>query len=190
MRSAARRAASVPDDPHEVGEATAEKHKSRQGFRADLLAGRILRECAAELAAPICRLAGRLLADGVWPDVWRSHWIFPLFKRGSPAQPGNYRGIHLTSMLSKVVERSVGLTSLPFLHVTNAFGINQWAFRPAHSCRDLTTLRVATWLLDAHNKKNTAMFLSDISGAFDRVDVNILLAKCRRAGLGPPWARA
>jgi hypothetical protein len=78
---------------------------------------------------------------------------------------------------------------MPFLHHTNGYGPNQWAFRPAHSCRDLVTLRVATWLMAAHLHKKSAVFLSDIAGAFDRVDVGILMSKCHTAGLEPTVCR-
>ena len=35
---------------------------------------RIFRECANELATPICLLTRGMLKHGVWPDAWRLHW--------------------------------------------------------------------------------------------------------------------
>ena len=67
---------------------------------------------------------------------------------------------------------------------TGAHGHNQWAFRKAHSCKDLVTAKLASWIWAAQRKCKTAVYLSDISGAFDRVDRDVLVAKCRRAGLG------
>ena len=46
----------------------------------DKLPGRILKMCADELAAPITHLARRMLAEGIWPDCWREHWVTPLYK--------------------------------------------------------------------------------------------------------------
>ncbi len=97
--------------------------------------------------------------------------------------PKNYHGIHLTSILSKAVERLIGTIVVTFLDRSQAFGVNQLAVRPKRSCRDLTTLLMCTWILGIRDMKNIGVFLSDISGAFDRVDSEILLAKCRRAGL-------
>ena len=150
----------------------------------DGLPGKLLKECAEALAPCIARLCRRLVQQGVWPDMWRDHWIHPLYKKGAHSHAGNYRGVHLTPVLSKVVERAIGRLFLPFLERSGAYGANQWAFRPGHSCRDLVTLRVLTWILAAHRGKKTGLFLSDISGAFDRVDVDILMGKFRRAGLG------
>ena len=92
--------------------------------------------------------------------------------------------MHLTSILSKIVERAIGYVFLPLLNSSGAFGINQWAFRPSHSCKDLVTMKVTSWILAAHRGRKTAVYLSDISGASDRVAHELLIAKCRRAGLG------
>ena len=73
----------------------------------DSLPGRILKECAEELAAPITLLAKRLLVLGEWPDCWRRHWISPLYKKRATSQAKNYRGVHLTAVLSKTVERII-----------------------------------------------------------------------------------
>ena len=62
--------------------------------------------------------------------------------------------------------------------------MNQWAFRSGHSCRDLVTLRVLRWLYTIHTGQKSCIFLSDISGAFDRVSTEILLNKFKRAGVG------
>ena len=73
---------------------------------------------------------------------------------------------------------------LNLLVQTNAYGENQWAFRKGLNCRDLITVKLLQWILTAHQGKRTGVFLSDISGAFDRVDTDILLRKFQRAGLG------
>ncbi len=157
--------------------------KDRKATGPDELPGRILRELACEIAPMVALIARKCVEQGVWPDCWRYHWIFPLHKKKHKWDPQNYRGIHLTCVLSKVIERLIGVTAVTFLDRTEAFGKNQWAFRPKRSCRDLTTLLICTWILSFKSKKKVGLFLSDISGAFDKVDSDILLAKCRQTGL-------
>ena len=43
------------------------------------------------------------------------HWIVPIYKTKAIFQPGNYRGVHLTAQLSKVMERFLGQLWLPEL---------------------------------------------------------------------------
>ena len=46
-----------------------------------------------------------LLREACWPKVWCLHHVCPLYKRDSAFAAGNYRGIHLTSILSKLADR-------------------------------------------------------------------------------------
>ena len=79
----------------------------------DGITGVILKRTRRELAAPITRLARRLLTLGAWPDIRRYHWSVPLYKRKSVHNPLHYRGVHLTSVLSKVVEQLLSNVLLP-----------------------------------------------------------------------------
>jgi hypothetical protein len=151
----------------------------------DGLPGRILKRCHTALAIPITKLARRMLHEGVWPEAWRIHWLMPLHKRGSVSNTEKYRGIHLTTVLSKTVERLLGMQLVRFLCRSGAYGSSQWAYRPGHSCRDLVALLVAKWVLAVHAGMKVGIFLSDICAAFDRVSVDKLLLKCRRAGVAP-----
>ena len=91
----------------------------------DGIPGRFLKQLAHQLAPPLARLIRHLLHHRHWPNIWRHHNIHPLYKRGNPSQPTNYRGIHLTTILSKTVERVIDLLFLPFLNHSNAYGLRQ-----------------------------------------------------------------
>ena len=144
---------------------------------------RLFKECASELAPIIAILVRFLLQTRRWPKVWRTHRVHPLFKKGSVSDPGNYRGIHLTNVISKIVERTIGVTLTPFLERVNAFGSDQWAFRKKHSCRDLVALLVSRWLWALDCGFKVGVYLSDISGAFDKVDRTLLTQRLKAAGL-------
>ena len=69
----------------------------------DHLGCRILRFIRPFIAAPFVTLVRRMIDEAFWPDIWKHHWLIPLYKRNSVFQPRNYRGIHITSNLSKAV---------------------------------------------------------------------------------------
>ena len=112
--------------------------------------------------------------------------IIPIFKKGAAFQPGNYRGVHLTTILSKIAERLVGGQLVPYLQ-KYTYGENQWAFSTGLSSRDLVTMLVMSWILAICTEKKVGGYLNDISGAFDRVDSNILLAKLHELGIGKQY---
>ena len=107
----------------------------------DCIPGRVLRECALELASPLTRLIHHLVREHRWPELWRLHWVAPLLKKGTPS-PANYRGVHLSAIMTKIAERVVAQVLVTFWDSTHAFGLSHWGFRPQRSCRVLITLLV------------------------------------------------
>ena len=140
------------------------------GTGPDSLPAKILKYCAAQLARPVAILVMKILIMGAWPDSWREHWVIPLFKKGSTFAANNYRGIHLTAQLSKVVERIVKKLMEPFLETTVGDGPNQFAHRKKKGARDALALLTIEWIAQINRRGKIALYSSDVSGAFDRVD--------------------
>jgi len=109
--------------------------------------------------------------------------IVPIYKRGSAFKPGNYRGVHLTTILSKLAEKVIGRRLVPFLQ-KKAFGENQWGFSTGLGSKDLVTMLMMSWILAVCRDCKVGAYLSDISGAFDRVFKTYILAKLYAAGVG------
>ena len=109
----------------------------------------------------------------------------PLHKKKSVFQPGNYRGVHLTAQLSKVVERMLQILYQPHLTQTLAFGPRQFAYTAERGARDALATMVLTWLWALAAGRKVAVYCSDVSGAFDRVRMGRLLQKLGNKGLHP-----
>ena len=112
----------------------------------DSIPSRILKRCATTLALPLTKLVRLLLRLGRWPAAWRLHWTFPIYKKKAVSDPGNYRGIHLTTVLSKVVERILQKVLAPFFLRSRAFGPSQFVFQRGVGCTDLLVVLICTWL--------------------------------------------
>ena len=97
----------------------------------DSLPGRILKMCASELALPVTKLAREMLKRGEWPDCWRDHWLTPIFKKGSVADPQKYRCVHLTAVLSKVVEGVIAQHLVAYWKLLAPAAIHSGDFVPA-----------------------------------------------------------
>ena len=153
---------------------------------SDKISACILKRLGDVIAAPFTRICRRLLYEGCWPLIWKLHLIVPIYKKGSAFNAGNYRGVHLTSILSKIAERVIGSRLVPFLQ-NNAFGDDQWAFRTGLGCKDLVTMLVMSWILAICSGQKIGAYLSDITGAFDRVFKIHLLAKLYAVGVGSTY---
>ena len=89
----------------------------------------------------------------------------------------------MTPQLSKVVERLVKGMMEPHLERVCAFGENQFAYRKERGSRDLILMLMLEWLIILDNRGKIGVYNSDVAGAFDRVDPEILIAKLRSHGL-------
>ena len=162
-----------------------DKLRIDSGTGPDLLPARILKCCSAALAKPVLSLMTCILVTGVWPQLWREHWIVPLYKKKSVYNPSNYRGIHLTAQLSKVMERLLKLLYDPYLSSISAFGPNQFAYTRGRGARDALAFLVMTWLKVLATGRKIGVYCSDVSGAFDRVRLERLVAKLKKKGIHP-----
>ncbi len=149
------------------------------------IASRVLKTCADELAYPLALLLRKMLSHGTWPQRWREHWVVPLYKKKSKADPSNYRGVHLTAQVSKAAERVLGAHFQRHLEKSGAYGTRQFAYSKKRSYGDALALSLLTWLLALEHGHVVALYCSDVSGAFDRVCAQRLGAKLAKLGLHP-----
>ncbi len=161
------------------------KLDATSGTGPDLLPARLLKSLASELALPIAILARLMVTERRWPLCWRNHWVHPIYKRKSKADGKNYRGVHLTPQISKIVARSIASLFLPFVEKEGLYGSHQYAYGKGRGYKDALFVNICTWLLRLEQGFALGLYCSDVVGAFDRVPRSRLSAKLRRTGLHP-----
>ena len=155
----------------------------------DGLPCKVLKHLAKTIAPHVKALLDKILETGEWPSDWLQHWIIPLYKRKSVFAPANYRGVHITSQLSKATERLIHSMFVPRLISNGAFGKHQFAYQPEKGARDLLAFLTLKWLRAFQQKKVIGVLCSDVAGAFDRVNSARLEQKLRHRGVHPDIVR-
>ena len=74
---------------------------------------------------------------------------------------------------------------VPFLTTTVSYGPNQFAYTTGRGARDALAQLVLTWLKALAKGLKVGVYCSDVSGAFDRVKTERLIAKLRSKKLRP-----
>ena len=64
-----------------------------------------------------------------------------------------------------------------FFEAVNAYEDTQFTFRKQIGCHDVLLILMCAWLLAFQNRHKIGVFLGDIAGAVNRVDMNKLIAK-------------
>ena len=123
--------------------------------------------------APVAQLFNQSVAEGTVPRQWRTAIIKPIPKVSKPTQPGDYRPISITSVLSRTLERAIVRKAIyPALLQPLPPAIDfddQFAYRPTGSTTAtiIAMLHTVRTMLSANPYVRILSF--DFSKAFDSV---------------------
>lgn len=119
------------------------------------------------------------------PKSWKLANVQPVPKKGSRADPTNYRPISVTSILCKIMERVFNSRLMAYLEGNDLLSDRQYRFRGNRSTGDLLVYVTHLWS-EALEKNGEAIAVSlDVSKAFDRVWHDSLLSKLPAYGISP-----
>lgn len=129
----------------------------------------------------VLKFCNDALCDGQIPDQWKLSNIVPVPKKGDLTKTDNYRGISLTSIVSKTLNRMILNRIKPCIE--NVLRDNQNGFRPGRS----TTSHILALrrILEGAKAKNltAVMLFIDFKKAFDSVHRGVLMKILRAYGI-------
>ena len=108
--------------------------------------------------------------------------IIPLHKKEDPTLPKNYRPVALLPVLSKILEKAIFLQTIEYLESNGLIHPSHHGFRSGHNTCTALIEMYDTWIQAIENDEIAAVFLIDMSAAFDVVDHDILLKKLELYG--------
>ena len=122
--------------------------------------------------------------EGEDPKEWVDCTITPIYKKGSPNDPDNYRGIALLSTGGKVFSATL-TRRLQRVLVPDVVPESQYGYRPGKLTEDL--IYVLRQLFEKAWEKNTPMYaiFIDFHKAFNSVDRELLWEVLSHFGVPP-----
>ncbi len=143
----------------------------------------ILKMTAEEVSPILTDLFQHSIDESYLPWQWREANICPIFKKGNKSDPANYRGVSLTSVVSKVLEHIVHLHIMDHLEVNDILVDNQHGFRAKHSTVTQLILTINDLTGSIEKGETIHMAILDFAKAFDKVPHERLLAKLEYYGI-------
>ena len=167
------------------------KHlKNGKSAGADKITGEMLKNANKQVIDYLVKLFNTIFDSGTFPSTWAKSIIIPIFKKGDPNIPDNYRGIALTSILSKVYIFILNDRLTKWSKKEQVIVEEQAGFRSGYSTIDHIFTLYA--IVQKYLMRNTKLFVAfvDFRKAFDSVDRNALWDVLRRGGVNGKLYRA
>ena len=102
---------------------------------------------ATSITFPLCIMFRNFFEHHILPREWGLSIITPVFKKGSPSDPQNYRPIALTCTACKVFESLISSVLLEYLSSHNLITPHQYGFLKRHSTVTNLLESISDWSL-------------------------------------------
>ncbi len=157
--------------------------KSSTSCGSDGISSLVLKNMARVIIPVYTMFFNKILNSGEVPSQWKEGIVVPIYKKGSKADPGNYRPICLTSISCKVYEKILKKHIYKYLLDKALLSSSQHGFMQGRSCATnmIFMLDMVTKKLDGGTPVD--IIYLDYSKAFDKTAHKRLLAKMRSLGI-------
>ena len=163
--------------------ASIRKLKTGKSAGPDKILGEMLK-CANDMAIGfLVEFFNVLFLRGIFPKEWSKSIIVPIFKKGDVNEPDNYRGIALTSIVSKVYTHILNARLSAWAEREEKIVEEQAGFRAGYSTIDHVFTLYA--IVQKHLMKNLKLYVAfvDFKKAFDSVNRHALWSVLRKSGV-------
>ena len=146
------------------------------------ISNKVIKSSSVVIIPFLIKLYNACMKCGVFPNIFKTAQVIPLFKGGNREDVNCYRPISLLPILGKIFEKIISTRVVSFCDKFNLISPEQFGFRAKYST-EFAVLDIYEKLL--HNLdtelSSCAIFL-DLAKAFDSVSHNILLRKLQKYG--------
>ena len=157
--------------------------KTNSAAGPDGLPSIFYRNTASSLAFPISVMFRSLIDLHIIPDEWKLSVITPIFKKGSPTDPANYRPIALTCTFCNIFESLLSTQILDYLLSHNLITKHQHGFIKHHSTTTNLLESLHDWSVSLSNHRSTDVAYIDFQPAFDYISHPKLILKLSSYGI-------
>ena len=147
------------------------KLKYKKAAYSDKIKNEMIKSSIGSLSEGFLKVFNKILTSGRFPEVWCQGLISPIYKSGNLADPGNYRGICVSSCMGKLFCSILNTRLTDFATKKKLIHPSQIGFMPGNRTADhALTLKTLhdKYVKQSGNSKIYACFV-DFKKAFDSV---------------------
>ena len=157
--------------------------KNNTSSGLERISNEMLKQSTPRLQECICKLFNIILSNEKYPSQWRENLLKPIHKKGNDTDPRNYRGIVISSCLSKLFSKILHNRIEKHISDNSIMNENQTGFRKQYRTSDhILTLKS---IIEKMFKKSSYLYTCfvDFEKAFDTVWRDALFKKLEYMGI-------
>lgn len=158
--------------------------KNNKACSFDLKTNKMIKSSVHFLSDCYLKLFNSILKSGCFPDIWRNNIIKPLYKTGQMEATSNYRGIAISSCISKFFCKVLDRRLQKYLDNENIISGCQIWFKPGFRTND--HIFALTNIVEKYISKGNNLYACfvDLRKAFDTVWRDGLIHNIKLNGIG------
>ena len=175
--------------PSEVSQAIG-RLKCGKAAGIDGISAEFVKAISDRLVPILCLLYNKLYDNGIFPENWSTSIIAPILKKGNKHDPGNYRGISLLPILSKLFTDILNRRLDAWCTFNGLPGEEQGGFRRGYCTTD--NIFSLTTIINKYLQKPRGRFYAlfvDFEKAFDRINRQALFNKLASSSVSTKFLR-
>ena len=157
--------------------------KNNKAHGLDLIKNEMIKSGQSHLTEPITKIFNLILSTGFYPSAWSIGRIVSIHKKGDFTDPNNFRGITVSSALSKTFNSILNARLCSFLEEYDIMLPEQIGFRK--KCRTSDHMFILQSIISKYKKSRKPLFIAfiDFKKAYDTVWHEGLFYKLMKAGV-------
>ena len=154
----------------------------KKNYAKDPIPIRAHSRCFESIQPFMLEIVNKSLFLGEFPSNLKHATVTPLIKdvNGNHEDYKNYRPVHNTPLLAKLIEKCVFLQLNDHLQENNLHTMTQSGYKKYHSCETALIKVVNDIQIEKQQNNITVVLMLDQSAAFDTVDLPTIITKLER----------
>ena len=159
--------------------------KTNRAAGLDCISGEIIKASYSSIKDILLKIFNHILLNGKYPKIWSLGAITPIHKKDSPLITDNYRGITITSSMSKLFSAMMNNRLITFCEKHNIISEQQCSHKKGARTSDNVFIIKSLYEKYCMNmKKNLFVAYIDFRKAFDSIWHEGLFVKLLKQGIG------
>ena len=130
------------------------------------------------------KIINNLFTSSIYPRQWHTNFLKPIYKKGDPHNPDNFRGLAIGSAFSKLFSMILLKRLTIFVNSKKILSPNQIGFSKGHNTSDhIFLMQTLIEKVVKRDKRKLYTAFIDFKKAYDTVDREILFNHLKQLGI-------